>query len=126
MINKVFIIEDDIITSYIIKKIVEDNLKNITIEIFGNGNMALAALEDKASLPDLILLDINMPIMDGWEFLEAISSHSIQKTIPIYILSSSIDPDDLEKAKNFEILQGFCSKPFSKAKLEDIILKSFN
>ncbi|MDO7742963.1 MAG: response regulator, partial [Pedobacter sp.] len=71
-------------------------------------------------LPDLIFLDINMPIMTGWEFLVEYEKLSINKMIPVYMLSSSIFQNDIDKAKTFPNVKDFMSKPMSNNQLINI------
>jgi CheY-like chemotaxis protein len=124
-IDTVYIIEDDAISSFIIKRIVDDRLKGKESIVFENGQVAIKSLkhtfENGDELPDLIFLDINMPIMDGWEFLEALRVLDPQVSIPIFILTSSINPADMEKAKSYQTVKGFLSKPFTYAKLDGIL-----
>jgi CheY-like chemotaxis protein len=70
--------------------------------------------------PQLIFLDLNMPIMGGWEFLDHFNSteYSEFNSIKVVILSSTIDPEDLEKAKNYPMVIDFLSKPITKTMLE--------
>ncbi|WP_164998703.1 response regulator [Flavobacterium sp. 140616W15] len=72
--------------------------------------------------PRLIFLDLNMPVMGGWEFLDHFSTpnYSDFNTTNIIILSSTIDPEDLEKAKNYPMILDFLSKPITLQMLEYI------
>ena len=73
-------------------------------------------------LPDIILLDLDMPGFSGWDFLEGFEqfSQEIKKKIQIYILSSSIDSRDQDRARKFESVKGFYTKPISRLVIEDI------
>jgi CheY-like chemotaxis protein len=79
-------------------------------------------LENNNKLPELIFLDIHMPVMDGIEFLDVIFKLHIVKNnnIPIYLLTSSDYHKDYEKASNFKIA-GYIAKPISNELLESII-----
>ena len=76
-------------------------------------------------LPDIIFLDINMPITDGWGFLEEF--HELKKTlgkdIKIYMVSSSIDPRDHNRAKNIPEVTEYMEKPVSMSKFSELLLK---
>ena len=70
--------------------------------------------------PKLIFLDLNMPVMDGWEFLDIFSTEEYKyyHNTKIIILSSTIDPEDLKKSKKYPMVIDFLSKPISKEMLE--------
>ena len=110
-----YVIEDDPITSTITELIVKKKLHCGKVQKYVNVlqayNQLAAVLGDKANLPDLILLDLNMPLMDGWEFLDAVAELSITEKVCVFILTSSINPDDIEKSKGYEEVKGYFSKP---------------
>jgi CheY-like chemotaxis protein len=95
--------------------------------VFGNGLEALTFLKEnqkqKDILPEIILLDLSMPIMDGWQFLDEYSTfHSkMVKKITIYICSSSISPRDILRAKTINSVSDYIIKPITKVKLKNII-----
>ena len=102
-INSIFIIDDDPITVFGIRKMLGTSVEFKTISTFGNGKLAIDSikkvLNDNKSVPEVIFLDINMPIMDGWQFLEEFIELSIEEKVRINIVTSSIDPADYQ---NFE------------------------
>jgi CheY-like chemotaxis protein len=73
-------------------------------------------------LPDVILLDLNMPVMDGWQFLDEFSQLKPAKSITIYIVSSSIDPADHQKAATYQAVSRFYIKPISRTDLAAIVV----
>ena len=95
--------------------------------IFHDGEQALNHLAPvlrgtvKSAIPDVILLDINMPILDGWQFLDAIINIEVVKKITIFIVTSSIDPRDKEKAKSYASVKNFVVKPITQDKLNDLM-----
>jgi CheY-like chemotaxis protein len=119
-IKNVCLIDDDKIFQYLTHRIITDTHLIKDIEMFSNGLDALHYLEsvsdDKKKLPDVILLDLFMPVMDGWGFLkEYVDLQSkLAKKIPIYIISSSIDPIDIQKSKSINSVIDFIVKPMTK------------
>lgn len=123
----IWTIDDDIIYQTIIRKLIQKSEMYAPNLPFYNGDEAITAIKnvlntDADSLPDIILLDINMPILDGWGFIEEFQKieSSINKKISIYIVSSSIASDDIKKADAFTEITKYLSKPLSVATLINI------
>jgi CheY-like chemotaxis protein len=122
-----YIIDDDPVFVLLFKKILTKLGKFDTILNFENGQLALDALIEKnktnAPLPNIVFLDINMPILDGWEFLKAIEKYKFKEDLKIYMISSSIDSTEIKKSKKYTFVKNFISKPISAKdflkKLED-------
>lgn len=118
--------DDDIYRFTIIQSAKFSKIEHKT-SVFVNGEEAIncitANLNDPDALPNLILLDIDMPIMDGFQFLEAYKNveANLTKKIPIYMVSSSVDPEDIEKAKSYTSVVDYLSKPLKSDKLKEII-----
>lgn len=72
-------------------------------------------LSSAENLPDVILLDLNMPVVDGWDFLEAFQKfeNNLTKSIRIFIVTSSVDEKDKLRSQAFSFVKGFISKPLS-------------
>jgi CheY-like chemotaxis protein len=123
------IVDDDKIHNFLIQKAVEQTNLVDTIKVFGNGLDAIDFLKknaaNRATLPEIILLDLSMPVMDGWEFLEEyrVLSPKLGRKITIYIISSSISPYDIDRAKSISFVTDFIIKPVSKEKLIEIFKK---
>ena len=131
MLDKILCVDDDPITLMLCRKVVEkvDFAKEIIIA--QNGQEAIQYFDalsedikndDSIVYPKLVLLDLNMPVMDGWEFLESFISKGYQDVFTstrFIVLSSSIDPYDINKSKTYPVI-GFLSKPVTKEMLENL------
>ncbi len=120
------VIDDDQIYLFGVSRLIEIHKLCDALLIYKNGQEALdafkAMLEHQEELPDIIMLDLNMPVMDGWEFLEEfvkIKPRS-EKRITIYIVSSSINPKEIEKAKSISDVSDYIVKPVTADKLKEI------
>ncbi len=127
MKNKtICIIDDEEIFQFIVKTIIENLNSGINVLSYKNGEEALGALKQLShdELPDIILLDINMPVMGGWQFLDEFVKikADIDKKIAIYILSSSNAPGDKIRSKIYEDIAGYINKPIAADKLKQITL----
>lgn len=123
MLQKVICIDDDPIGLMMLKLIISKSNFAAKILSFNNGEEALdyfslseTSLNNNVNENLIVFLDLNMPIMDGWEFLENFEKdfYSKYQNVKIILLSSSIDPKEIEKAKNFPMVLDFMSKPLSK------------
>lgn len=124
-INTVCNIDDDPIYVFGTKKIMESlNFCNNFI-FHNNGKKAIDYLIPKLlsndALSDVILLDLNMPIIDGWQVLDELIKIPYINKIRIYIVSSSVDPRDLIRAKQYEIVSTYIVKPFSIDKVNTMM-----
>ncbi|WP_295178429.1 response regulator [uncultured Christiangramia sp.] len=127
------IIDDDKIYVNLVKKIIEIKKLSENLLIYKNGKEALDYFKNSMSsvthenlLPDIIFLDLNMPVMDGWEFLNEFLKikNNLNKKITLYVVSSSIDPRDLERVKSFNMVTDYLIKPIELKKFEKIFDKT--
>lgn len=131
MLDRILCVDDDPITLMLCKKVIHKAQFSKEIVTAKNGLEALTYLNDilkqneKNKLPQLIFLDLNMPVMDGWEFLDNFNSaeYDICKAIKVIILSSTIDPEDYKKAKTYPNVFDFIPKPISTSILTDLSSK---
>lgn len=130
-INMSCIIDDDPIFVYGTKKVMKEVDFCSDVIVYNNGQDAINGLrnlvEEKKELPSLIFLDLNMPVMDGWEFLDdfiTIPNNNIEK-VHVYVISSSIDANDFIRARNYEVVNNYILKPITP---EDLVavLKMFS
>jgi CheY-like chemotaxis protein len=126
--QNVFIVDDDRIFQMLTKSRLQmiDTVKEM--HTFDNGQACLEFildnLQNSEKLPDIILLDINMPIMDGWEFVEEFAklkmNNKISKPISIHIMSSSVNDKDIKRAENASDISSYTIKPVTQAKLQEL------
>jgi len=128
-IKSTCIIDDDPIFVYGTKRIMKELNFSDNIIVYENGQDAIDGLtkmtENGEDLPPVIFLDLNMPIMNGWEFLEdfvKIPNHNREK-VTVYIISSSVDPRDLERIKNYKVVNNYILKPLSPEDLNSVLEK---
>lgn len=129
-IDKVLIIDDDEISNFITESILEQSKRVKEVNVVMSSDEGIKYLKKLASkgskhLPNLILLDIKMPVKSGWDFLNEYKrlediNHS---DIVIVMLSSSVYPDDVHKANTFEEVAGYLSKPITLDKVEEVVEK---
>jgi CheY-like chemotaxis protein len=123
----VLLVDDDEINNFISIKLIKKALINTDIMACLNGKFAIDQLaeiqrKDPSKLPDYILLDINMPIMNGWEFLDEykrINLDPLGKS-KIYIISSSVFSNDINKARSYPLVKDFVSKPLNVEKIKEL------
>ena len=130
MLDTILCVDDDPITLMLCKMVINKASFSNEIVTAKNGEEALNYFKtfntnSEIKKPQLIFLDLNMPVMGGWEFLDAFSTadYSDHNTTKVIILSSTIDPEDLEKAKKYPMVLDFLSKPISKEMLEYVKTK---
>jgi len=129
-LSNLWIIDDDPMTSFYIKRLAELGELAGIISIYNNAQGAVDyLLHHKKSadhLPDIILLDIYMPEMDGWGFLEAFQkiAGQLSKKIEVYIISSSYHPKDVNRAKQIPEVKDYLQKPVTLESLRQIVISA--
>ena len=123
--KSVCIIDDDSIYQMLAKRLISLNHLSDVVFEYGDGREAYLALKQMhdqgEKLPDVIFLDINMPIWDGWDFLDEIVKLELQQTLEIYMVSSSTSPYDREKAESYPLVKRFLTKPLEIEDLKSIL-----
>ena len=125
--KNLWLIDDDEIFVFLTQKTILKTPFKGKVSVFTNGKAALeglkAVLGNKELLPDIIFLDLAMPVMDGWGFLDEFISmkHKFEDTITIYIVSSSVSPHEIIKAKGMAEVLDFIIKPVSRERFIDLL-----
>lgn len=121
--SSVWLIDDDELSNYLNANTLQTKKFSADVQVFTSAEEALAELDlsvKKKTFPDFIFLDLNMPVVDGWDFLNTYRNfpEEMKEKCTLYILSSSIDEDDINRSKLYEDVRDFFSKPLKKKDLE--------
>lgn len=120
-INTIIIDDDELLIIIMKKMLMKSNFYDAP-STFENGKLALDGFKSEYSTDQfyVIFLDINMPVMNGWEFLKHITEFASPNNTFVYIVTSSTDQADIELSKQFELVVDFLSKPVYVDKLQNI------
>lgn len=125
--KRILLVDDDQITNFLNENLLKDLNIAEHISVANDGQEALEFIKMNClngnapqNCTDIILLDLNMPVMDGFEFLEKYYELSMDTSIAIFLLTTSSNQRDLERAKNFDI-KGYINKPLTEAKLREVL-----
>lgn len=115
------LIDDNYIDNFVTRKLLESSSFAENIVILQSPTEAIEGLRDGSIKPDVIFLDIRMPLMSGFEFLDEYDKIDIDKTaIKIFLLSSSFDPTDVRRSAGNKYIARFIHKPLTRKILEDL------
>jgi CheY-like chemotaxis protein len=120
-----YIVDDDPIFFFIFKKLLSkiDNFKEI--KNLKNGYLALCDLKEKFAnkegFPSVIFLDLNMPVLDGWQFLDELEKLPFKSELTIYVVSSTIDSNEIQFCKKYNSVINFIQKPTSEIELRSVL-----
>ena len=125
MQRKIAIIDDDTIFQFTTKIKIEKLNSNDEAILYGDTREFIQYLKTatETEIPAMIFLDINMPYMDDWSFLDAFANLELntETSPPIYMLSSSLDLQDKERAENNPWVSGYATKPIKEEELAQIL-----
>lgn len=121
---KLLLVDDDDINLYILNKIVEHSGYSVELTSMTSSLAGIAYLNEiiakDGQFPDIIFVDLNMPVQNGWDFLIAYEQLSIKKNIRLYMLTSSIFDSDIEDSKSYPILSGYYFKPITMGQIRNL------
>lgn len=119
------LIDDDEIQNFINEKIIHRSIPSSQVSKYLSAQAAIDEIKEGRLTPNIILLDINMPMMNGWDFMDIVQKENLLSfsthSTKIYILSSSKDPSDIEKIKEYDLLHGFFHKPLTQTNLQSLV-----
>lgn len=125
MKNTILIIDDDLIVRMITQQMIKIVDESVFCKSFENGALGLSFLETLENTSDefMILLDINMPVLDGWGFLDGLEkiSEKIISRLTIYVVTSSTDENDKRKANSYKTVKKIFKKPLTKQDIIEIL-----
>ena len=122
----IFLIDDDPIYLTLARKIISSADERYQITEFMKADEAIDFLADNLRnahlLPDIIFVDLSMPVMDGWSFLDQyeIIADGMSKAVDLYIVTSSISMKDVNRSKNYDVVKDFFVKPIDVQKMRDL------
>lgn len=127
-IKTLAIVDDDRLFVMLTKKVIGQTGLVDNIQVYECGEDVLnyynSILEPGAEFPEVMFLDLSMPIMDGWQFLERYQKiPTKRKKTKIFIASSSISPDDISRAKAIDEVTDFIIKPITAEKINEVMRK---
>lgn len=119
-VNKVLLIDDDEIFNFVTKRIISRVEPEVIVSAFENPEVAFKILP--SFKPDLVLLDLNMPHLNGWSFLDKMEEEGLE--FPVIVLTSSILKEDKSKARAYKNVFGYITKPIEVKHLSAILKKA--
>ncbi|WP_073852678.1 response regulator [Pontibacter flavimaris] len=132
MFKSVYIIDDDEVSAFLTEAMLAAEHFARKYDTFLNPQDALQHLlpllqqDQRRSIPDVIFLDLNMPYVDGWQFLDTLAPHAplIKCSCMLYMLTSSLDFNDVRRAQKYDFLAGFLQKPIEEETIRDLLHKA--
>lgn len=120
-LRKLLLVDDDENFNFLSKRIIRKQLPDCEVHVVLNGQEALDYLGIPGNLPDAILLDLNMPVVSGYDFLQEYETLAISpERPPVFILTSSIMQEDRSLSEKYADVKGFFEKPLSLQHLEKV------
>ena len=118
-INEIWIVDDDQVITYITQRLLHNADPSLKVSGYLSAKMALEKLRIDGDCPDILLLDINMPGISGWEFLDELKK--LGRFVNVYMYSSSIDPEDVKRARAYPMVREFLSKPLDMKTIHQLL-----
>ncbi|MEA1787476.1 response regulator [Arenibacter sp. GZD96] len=134
-LKSIFLVDDDEVATFLNKILIKNLGLAVTVHTAGDGAAAIDLLEERNLIqntgftPCLLILDINMPKMNGWQFLEAFDKrypNEIKTKITIVMITVSEDQRDVIRASNNSLVSDYIQKPLSEDRLQELVATYFS
>lgn len=131
-LNSILLVDDDNDCNFFHQRLIKKMEYAETVYVANNGKEAIDFLQSTINgehpHPDIIFLDINMPVMNGWEFIKEYQklNENQKAKVMLIMLTTSLNPDDEEQAKNYQDIKGYKNKYLNKESMEEIIEEFFS
>ena len=128
-IKNLLLVDDDQIFVYLTKRTIKETKLAEQIEVFENGKEAIDFLykvaDNKDLIPNIIFLDLSMPVLDGWGFLDEylLIKPELRNNITLFVLSSSFSEQDKQRVKKYNFVSDYFVKPITNSQFIDIVKK---
>lgn len=120
-LGNVMLIDDSKVDNFVNSKVLELSEKAENIQVYDDAYKALEYLDTTSVFPDVIFLDIYMPIMNGFDFLEDFTKLKKRGSTKIYLLSSAYDNLEIKKLKKYDWISGYIVKPLTHETIESLL-----
>lgn len=117
--NKILLVDDDKAMNYLSREVLTELNASNEIAVAENGQEAILHITN-SNCPDVIFLDIRMPFMDGFEFLDSLTQKGICRHVKVVMLTSSIRPEDRKKAFSYKFVIDYFEKPLTEEKIQKV------
>lgn len=120
---EIILVEDDLVTTMLHERVVQKVLPDAVVHKFSDGKTVYDFIMSH-NQPDkryLILLDLTMRIMDGWEFLDAMLEQDTACKMAVVVITTSVDPDDFFKSRDYPQIFGYFGKPFTVEQFQEVL-----
>lgn len=118
-VQNIWLVDDDQVIAYITQRLINNADQSVRVNTFLSAKLALEKLKYNTESPDILLLDINMPGINGWQFLDEL--RAMHRFINVYMYSSSIDPEDINKARSYPMVRDFLAKPIDSVAIKSLL-----
>ncbi len=116
----ILLIDDDPVMNLIHQRVIELELPHTPIQVFETGPQALRYVQQHTAQRYMIFLDLNLPVMSGWDFIDAFEQRHQDANYTIFILSSSIDKTEMKKITAHDRIYSFIQKPLKREIIRDL------